>query len=197
MVTERVEGSGMSPPAVVPVIDQEVLARFRQALEEVDERATAFVARTVRDPHLRDDVNAHWRAALWFKVKRGDAFEQPVIAWVITVARNKVISEWRLRYRAAEVSTDALSDESASLYRPNLSDPAATVVSSAAFEDLLERVEKTIADPDQYRVWWMSVVGELTGVEIAQTLGCHPSTVSRQLKLAREKLTVGLASGTA
>ncbi|MER6374445.1 RNA polymerase sigma factor [Streptomyces mirabilis] len=178
MIT-KYEGDGVDPPT--QAIHPKVMARFTEALKEVHPRIDHVVARMVRDRHLREDIVQHVDIALYLHIKRDDAFREPIIAWAYVVAKNKAISEFRRL--APEVAAGELPETSRLFQDPHAGDPTAGI----AFFELLQDVERAIADTRQYKVWEMTHVAQLTGVEIGRSLGISAATVSRDLSRAMTK----------
>ncbi|MFF7189614.1 RNA polymerase sigma factor [Streptomyces sp. NPDC008222] len=178
MIT-KYEGDGVDPPA--QAVHPRVTARFTEALKEVHPRIDHVVARLVRDRHLREDIVQHVDIALYLHIKRDDAFRVPIISWAYVVAKNKAISEFR-RLKP-EVAAGELPDRTPLFRESHSADPTAGI----ALFDLLRDVDRAIADPRQYRVWEMTHVAQLTGVEIARALGVSAATVSRDLNRAMAK----------
>ncbi|MGW1625914.1 RNA polymerase sigma factor [Streptomyces sp. NPDC002172] len=178
MIT-KYEGEGVDPPT--QVIHPKVMARFTEALKEVHPRIDHSIARMVRDPHLREDILQHVDIALFNHIKRDESFREPMIAWAYVVARNKMITEFRRR--ASEVATDRLPEGVPVHQAPYQGDPSLGI----DFLELLRSVETAIDNSRQYKVWEMTHVGQLTGVEIARTLGVSAATVSRELQRAMDK----------
>lgn len=173
------EGDGVDPP--IQALHPRVMARFTEALKEVHPRIDHAVARMVRDRHLRQDVVQHVDIKLYLHIKHDLAFRKPMITWAYVVAKNKAISEFKRL--APEVSMGELPESSLLFRDPRTADPAAGI----AFFDLLNDVERAIGHPRQYEVWEMTHVAQLTGVEIARSLGVSASTVSRDLDQAMDK----------
>ncbi|AOR37451.1 hypothetical protein BFF78_31740 [Streptomyces fodineus] len=175
----KYEGDGVDPPT--QAVHPKVLARFTEALKEVHPRIDHAVARMVRDHDLRQDILQHVDIALYHHIKRDEGFREPMIAWAFVVAKNKMISEFRRL--APEVAAGELPEGRPLFRAPHEGDPAAGI----AFFELLRAVQAAIAHPRQYAVWEMTHVGQLTGVEIARSLGVSAATVSRDLNRAMRK----------
>ncbi|AEW98636.1 RNA polymerase sigma factor [Streptantibioticus cattleyicolor] len=174
---------GGDPPR--PVLTSQQEAYLGDLLKQVYPRVLRAVARMSRDHHLAEEITQDVAVAMFKEVLAGRAFRRPPIVFAVTVARNRVRSEFRRRRRAAELPTDDFP-EGAEPWPPRPRDPDPTTA-AARYLDLLAEVEAAIGDERRFRIWELHVVWDLKGFEIAEALGMSAPTVSRELRRAVEK----------
>jgi RNA polymerase sigma-70 factor (ECF subfamily) len=125
-----------------------------------------------------------WQRAPQFDAGRGSGG-----AWIMAIARHRIVDELRRRGRRG-AAVDTIDELLA-----GAEDPDADVEEQASAHEEREHILEALRElpEEQRRVIVLAYFGGLTQSEIAQELGCPLGTVKKRTRLALQKLRASLA----
>jgi RNA polymerase sigma-70 factor (ECF subfamily) len=164
---------------------------------EQDRRGRKWFEQLFRDHHVQvrayarrrvgadaDDIVAEVFTTAW---QRRQVVPEEALPWLYRTAAHHVLHARRSWAGQARTS-QAVADESQSWARTSMEDDFATATAEA---DLLERGLRELPEDDQevLRLWAWEQLG---AAQIAEVLGCRPSTARVRLHRARRRLRTQL-----
>ncbi len=144
----------------------------------------ALALRIVRDPALAQSVVQRTFVTVWDKADRFDPAKAKASTWLISIARNQAIDQWRKQQRRREIDDlevlDKMRDNS------KRADPLRTAIDqerSAILRDALAEIPE-----DQKRAIYLSYYSGLSHQEIADRLQEPLGTIKTRIQLGLGKL---------
>jgi RNA polymerase sigma-70 factor, ECF subfamily len=191
-------------PVAWPVLSAVRALSLRMRLATRDERALgdlidiltpwllALTQALLEDPDEAEEVVQETFAIVWTRISQAPDEPGGFLAWVLRVARNRAIDRLRARKRRLRKSAHlAETGIEAELF----AEPAEPNEAGTPGWHVHHTVHRALeALPrDQQEVVWLAYFQGLTQSAIAERLGIPIGTVKTRLRLAFEKLRIGLA----
>lgn len=77
---------------------------------EYKNRIADYIGKTVRDPHITEDLVSTVFMKAWAAMCNGNGYRESETGWLYEIARNVMKDEWRRNSRATMIDFDALAD---------------------------------------------------------------------------------------
>jgi RNA polymerase sigma-70 factor, ECF subfamily len=160
-------------------------AAFRVLFDHFAPRVRGFLIRRSLPAAQADELAQEAMLVIWRRAESYDVSKSAVSTWVYTIARNLHIDQFRKLARAGRI---------------DLTDPSLQPGEMPAADELYQRgqdvsaVTKALAvlPDDQRRVLDLAFMEGLSHREIALMLGLPLGTVKSRIRLAMDKLKLGL-----
>jgi RNA polymerase sigma-70 factor (ECF subfamily) len=186
-VEDRIQSAAPDAALVGRLADGDLVAfgaLYDRYARDIYAAAAHALGRGAAEEVVQDVFVRIWQRASQFDAERGTGS-----AWIMAIARHRIVDEIRRRGRGP-AAVDTIDELFA-----GAQDPDADVEEEAwAHEERGEILSAVRELPEeQRRVILLAYFGGLTQSEIAQELGCPLGTVKKRTRLALQKLRASLA----
>jgi RNA polymerase sigma-70 factor, ECF subfamily len=183
---DRVQGEA-SDAALVDGLARGEVAALSTLYDRYARDVYAFAAHAL-GPGAGEEVAQDVFVRVWQRASQFDAARGSVAAWIMGIARHRVVDELRRRGRAW-AAAGAIDELLA-----GTEDPGADVEEEAWVQERRRVVLSAVRElpENQRRVIVLAYFGGLTQSEIAQELGCPLGTVKKRIRLGLDKLRASL-----
>ena len=158
---------------------------FRELFEAFGPKLRGFMMRQGVDAGTADELTQETMLTVWRKAALYSPDKGAVATWIFTIARNLRIDRLRREFAWQE-----LSDEIAETLPSDQIAPDEAVASGQ--REVRVRAVLGALSPDQREVVVLSYVEGLSHAEIAQKLSLPLGTVKSRMRLAYQKVRLGL-----
>jgi RNA polymerase sigma-70 factor, ECF subfamily len=180
----------VSDAALIGRVAEGDLAAFGALYDRYARDVYAFAAHALgRGP--AEEVAQDVFVRVWQRAAQFDAARGSVAAWIMAIARHRIVDE--LRHRGGEHAVLNTIDELLAGAEDPDADLEEATWSHERRRGLLEAVREL--PEEQRRVLLLAYFGGLTQSEIAAELGCPLGTVKKRTRLGLQKLRASLSEG--
>ncbi len=171
----------MNDNAIIRLIQNGNAEAFADLVQKYHKNLLAFIYRLVRDPHLTEDIGQEVFLSIYKSLPKFEPESgTPFVAWLYIIARNRCISELRIREKAECVQIEDFH------WITGAGDSAEeALIRHEGLRALAASLEQL---PEPFRT---TIIKSLQGAslhEIANECGIPQSTVKSRLFRAKEKI---------